>query len=130
MLLDTNIYRAFLDQDNRVAVQLKQTETMTLPLAVVAEIQKGFLGGKRRQENESRLQQFMSDGEVGIALPTVQTADCFAELWLYCRTRGRALSDNDLWIAATALETGEPLLTLDKDFAVFIDYPGMSVIVL
>ncbi|MBL8122144.1 PIN domain-containing protein [Candidatus Saccharibacteria bacterium] len=130
MLLDTNVYQAFLRKDSRLVEPLKQSTTMTFPLAALAELRKGFLGGTRLAENERRLEQFMLQGEVGVALPTKQTAEYFAELWVFCHSKGRALSDNDLWIAATALETGEMLLTLDKDFVVFSDYPGLSVIVL
>jgi tRNA(fMet)-specific endonuclease VapC len=33
------------------------------------------------------------------------------------RERGTALPINDLWIAASALQAGAPLLTFDRDFA-------------
>jgi predicted nucleic acid-binding protein len=130
MLLDTNIYRAYLDGLSLVFEELDKTDRANLPLAVLAEIRKGFLGGTKFQQNEDILQDFLEKTGAGIIVPTVQTADFFAELAVYCRKQGRALSDNDLWIAATALETGEPLLTLDKDFEVFQGYDGLTVIVL
>jgi len=49
----------------------------------------------------------------------MNTTEQFAKLFVYAERRGRALSHNDLWIAALAQETDETLVTLDKDFTVF-----------
>ena len=46
------------------------------------------------------------------------TADRFAEITAYCEGKGRTLSDNDRWIAATAAVTNAVLLTTDRDFDV------------
>jgi tRNA(fMet)-specific endonuclease VapC len=40
----------------------------------------------------------------------------FAEIDSWAKKHGRALSDNDTWIAATAAATGAVLITNDKDF--------------
>lgn len=40
----------------------------------------------------------------------------FAEIDSWSKKNGRALGDNDTWIAATAAATGATLLTNDKDF--------------
>jgi len=130
MLLDTSAYSAYVDGSAAVFQRLDETLSVSFPLAVIAEIRKGFLGGTRRQENETILQGFMQMTGAEIVLPTIETADYFAELWMFCRKKGRVLSDNDLWIATTALETGETLLTLDKDFVVFDGYEGLAIIVL
>lgn len=130
MLLDTNIYRAILDNDSRVVEHLKTVTAVDFPLAVVAELYKGFYGGNRQDDNIRQLHDFIAAADMVIPPPTVQTAKNYAELAVFCRRRGRALSDNDMWIAATALEHNEPLLTLDQDFEVFADYPDLAVIVI
>lgn len=130
VILDTNAYRAYLDGNAEVYAVFAAHTVVHFPLAVIAELRKGFLGGTKRIENEQILQNIMVRAGSEILSPTVVTADHFAELAVFCKKKGRALSDNDLWIAATALEMGEPLLTLDKDFAVFREYAGLDVIVL
>lgn len=44
----------------------------------------------------------------------------YADLGAHAQAAGRKLSDNDLWIAATASVTGAVLLTTDKDFDIFV----------
>lgn len=40
----------------------------------------------------------------------------YAEIADFVRRQGRALSDNDIWIAATSVATGAHLITADRDF--------------
>ncbi|HMN41872.1 MAG TPA: type II toxin-antitoxin system VapC family toxin [Phycisphaerales bacterium] len=51
---------------------------------------------------------------VGIDDPLI--LDGYAELKLFAKSNGRAIGDNDLWIAATARVGRAILLTTDKDF--------------
>jgi tRNA(fMet)-specific endonuclease VapC len=45
-----------------------------------------------------------------------EVLDRFAELYTWSRAHGRALGDNDLWIAATAAAASAHLITTDADF--------------
>ena len=45
-----------------------------------------------------------------------QILNAYAEVQVAAESSGRTLSKNDLWIAATAKETGATLLTTDRDF--------------
>ncbi|HET8774302.1 MAG TPA: PIN domain-containing protein [Thermoanaerobaculia bacterium] len=53
---------------------------------------------------------------VMVAIDSRPVLERFGELHAWTRSAGRALSDNDLWIAATAAATGAHLVTTDKDF--------------
>ncbi|MFZ1249097.1 MAG: PIN domain-containing protein [Candidatus Saccharimonadales bacterium] len=130
MVIDTNIYSAFMNGAQEPRARILACDQIVVPLAVAAEIQKGFLGGSRLEENMNDWSKFMTATRAEIACPIVSTAGLFAQLAMFCRQKGRVLSDNDLWIAATALEIGEPLLTLDKDFSVLVGYSELEVIVL
>ena len=127
MIIDTNVYRAFMDGESAVRQHILFSEHLLVPLVVAAELYKGFLGGSRPEENKIEWEKFMVATRAEIVCPALSTAERFAELAVYCRRHGRVLSDNDLWVAATALETGEPLLTLDKDFMVFDSYATLTV---
>ena len=61
------------------------------------------------------LEEFM------VQLPLINAGDewvikMYVELYVAARKRGRMMSQNDLWIAATAKATDAVLLTVDKDF--------------
>ena len=56
-----------------------------------------------------------------VQLPLINAGDewvikMYVELYVAARKRGRMMSQNDLWIAATAKATDAVLLTVDKDF--------------
>ena len=48
---------------------------------------------------------------------TADTADSYALVYACLRRKGQPIPTNDLWIAATALEHGTALLSLDAHFA-------------
>jgi len=54
-------------------------------------------------------------------------ADAWTVLKHATRQRGHACGDNDLWIAATALARGVPVVTCDRDF-VMMRAGGLDVI--
>ncbi len=101
-----------------------------MPFVVIGELKYGYLKGSRQEYNEQMLEQFLSQPYVRVELPRVETANHYAELYVYAERRGRALSHNDLWIAALAKETGLPLVTLDQDFVVFEEIFGKRLHIL
>jgi predicted nucleic acid-binding protein len=56
--------------------------------------------------------------------------DEWARLWVAARNRGVALSDNDLWIAATASARRQVLVTCDRDHLRIAPELGAEVIYL
>ncbi len=130
MIIDTNVYSA-LDKGVMSAVATIQLQTvlfMTTP--VLGELKFGFANGQRQQVNEDRLVKFIAQNSVEILTLSVKTADVYADLAAYCRQTGRALSTNDLWIAALALEHDVSLVTYDKDFAALVDRLGDRLVLL
>jgi predicted nucleic acid-binding protein len=47
---------------------------------------------------------------------TLATADLYALVYAALRRKGRPIPTNDLWIAASSLEHGAALLSLDAHF--------------
>lgn len=129
MVIDTNIYGRYIDGDPLIWRYLDTSYSIQLPLPVIAELKQGFIGGSRRTHNETQLHTVLSRQAVEILLPTEHTAEIYAELGYLCRQRGRVLGHNDLWIAALAIESGEPLLTADRDYEVLAERMGDLLIV-
>lgn len=68
--------------------------------------------------NRDALARFVARPSVRVLPVTARTAEHYAHLWNHARGMGRPLPANDLWIAASALETGRTLVTADAHFAV------------
>lgn len=114
--LDTNRLTDLFQGDLELAVHLGECEEVWLPLIVLAEIKAGFYGGTQRHRNAQLLQTFLAKETVGVLLPGRETAEQYARLFVQLKRAGTPVPDNDLWIAALALEHDLTLITRDKHF--------------
>jgi len=119
ILIDTNVYSALLLGNKHAIEAISDAGGIVIALASVAELRYGFINGTQAAANEDILQKFLARSGILVAAPSIKTTVHYAELQLLCKKSGRALSQNDIWIAATAKENGYKLLTFDKDFEVF-----------
>jgi predicted nucleic acid-binding protein len=130
MIIDTNVYSA-LDRGSRAAIDALRGQTnLYIPIFSIGELRYGFLNGNKQKENEFQLSKFLAQERIDILFPTLKTAEIYGQLATRCRQAGRALSNNDLWIAALASEANELLVTYDKDFAVLADFFGDKLVIL
>jgi tRNA(fMet)-specific endonuclease VapC len=114
--LDTNRLTDLFQGDAELADQLGQCDEVWLPLVVLAEMKAGFLGGTQQSRNEAILRAFLAKPTVGILLPARETAEHYARLFVQLKRAGTPIPDNDLWIAALALEHDLQLITRDQHF--------------
>jgi len=120
-LPDTNILVHFVRQSplyRRIEAQYLLSPTDPQPVLsivsrgeILAFADRNNWGGARRQ----RISEFVARCEV-LSLDYPGIVEAYAELSEISRLSGRTMSDNDLWIAATASVTGATVLTTDKDF--------------
>jgi tRNA(fMet)-specific endonuclease VapC len=113
-VLDTNIVVAILNGDQTVSQYLASFPTVCLPIPVIGELTFGALNSQRPAENLSRVQKFI--GSSRLLDSTVQTARVYAEVRLGLKRKARPIPENDIWIAASAVEHGLPLATRDAHF--------------
>lgn len=116
VLVDTCAYAAFMAGQAEVVQVLRHAPRIHLNTVVLGELIGGFAAGSREAANRQSLSQFLDSPRVSILDLTVDTADAYAQVWLGLRCKGQPIPANDLWIAATALEHGAALLTLDAHF--------------
>ena len=114
--LDTNRLTDLFQGDAALADRLGLCDEVWIPLVVLAEIKAGFLGGNRRHRNEILLRKLISKATVGVLLPDRETAEHYARLFVQLKRAGTPVPDNDLWIAALALQHDLLLITRDKHF--------------
>ena len=110
--LDTNR----LQGDAHLAKWLGLCEEVWIPLFVLGEIKAGFEGGTQRNRNEILLHKLLAKTTVHLLLPSVETADYYAHLFIQLKRAGTPIPDNDLWIAALMLQHNLLLFTRDRHF--------------
>jgi tRNA(fMet)-specific endonuclease VapC len=114
--LDTNRLTDLFQGDTELADRLGECDEVWLPLVVLAEIKAGFYGGSQQHRNEKLLQSFLAQPTVGVLLPERETAEHYARLFVQLKRAGTPIPDNDLWIAALALQHDLKLITRDHHF--------------
>jgi len=114
--VDTNRLTDLLRGDARLAERLGACDEVWVPLMVLGEIKAGFLGGAQRHRNEALLQRFLAKATVSVLLPGRETAEHYGRIFVQLKRAGTPVPDNDLWIAALALEHDLTLITRDRHF--------------
>lgn len=114
--IDTNRLTDLFQGDAILAQRIGTCDEVWIPLVVLAEIKAGFYGGTQRQRNENLLQRLLSKATVGVLLPSRETAEHYARLFVQLRRAGTPVPDNDIWIAALALQHNLTLITRDQHF--------------
>jgi tRNA(fMet)-specific endonuclease VapC len=93
-------------------------ETLRVSVITVGELTEGY-----EKVDAPEIEQLLAPYEVMDV--TRPVARAYAAVSRSLRTSGSRWGDNDLWIAATALEAGEPLLA--RDSAHFERISGLAV---
>ena len=114
--LDTNRLTDLFQGDAELADRLGNCDEVWIPLVVLAEIKAGFYRGSQQQRNEILLRKLLAKPTVGVLLPGRETAEQYARLFVQLKRAGAPVPDNDLWIAALALEHDLALITRDQHF--------------
>jgi tRNA(fMet)-specific endonuclease VapC len=114
--LDTNRLTDLFQGDAELADRLGKCDEVWIPLIVLAEMKAGFFGGSQQYRNETLLRTLLGKPTVGILLPARETAEQYARLFVQLKRAGTPIPDNDLWIAALALEHDLLLITRDRHF--------------
>lgn len=115
-MLDTSAYSAFKRGHGGVVSALRRPRSVLLPSVVIGELLAGFARGSRRERNERDLAAFLARTRVEEVPVTHETAERYAAIHSSLRAAGTPIPTNDVWIAASAMEHGALLLTLDGDF--------------
>jgi len=114
--LDTNRLVDLFRGDSALAEKLGACEEVWIPLVVLGEIKAGFYGGAQRHRNELLLRRLLAKPTVAVLLPSRETAEHYARLFVQLKRAGSPIPDNDLWIAASSLERDLTLITRDRHF--------------
>lgn len=113
-LLDTNILLAVFAQDMAVLARLATTQQVYIPSIVLGELYYGAFNSGRVVENVARVDEAARSARV-LACDAV-TGGHYGQVKLSLRRKGRPIPENDVWIAALALQHGLTLVSRDAHF--------------
>jgi tRNA(fMet)-specific endonuclease VapC len=113
-LLDTNIVSALLKGEVIIADNLDKAETAYIPIIVVGELYYGASFSSQVEKNTSELKKVTSRYQL-LSLDEETTA-VYGNIKTALRRKGKPIPENDIWIAAIAIQNDIPLVTRDNHF--------------
>lgn len=116
LVLDTSAYSHFRHGHDAVLDFIAASEVVLIPTTVLGELEAGFELGTRQKENRISLGEFLNEPFVSTLAVTPATARRYGHVFAQLRRAGTPIPVNDIWIAATVLDSGAHLLTFDNDF--------------
>ncbi|MCB0194497.1 MAG: type II toxin-antitoxin system VapC family toxin [Anaerolineae bacterium] len=114
-LLDTNVVIALFAGDVQVTDKIKRAEEIFIPSIVIGELYYGAEKSGRVEENFDRVNEFAADNVI-LNCDTV-TGRWYGSVKNQLRQKGRPIPENDLWIAALALQHQLTLVSRDRHFS-------------
>ncbi len=113
-LLDTNIVVAYLAGDESVKAKVAAT-SIVISAVVLGELDFGAKKSGRPQQNLERIENLIA--ALTVVAVDARTAQVFGDIKTALKGKGRPIPDNDIWIAASAIQHGFVLATRDAHFA-------------
>lgn len=124
MILDTNAVSALFIGDPALGEILAGGERHHLPVIVIGEYRYGLLRSRFRSHLEGLLEILIRESFI---LPVDEaTAETYSHVREELRQKGRPIPENDLWIAALALQHRQPVVSRDGHFD---EIPGLQRVV-
>jgi tRNA(fMet)-specific endonuclease VapC len=113
-LLDTGIVAAHFRGDSEVAEKVGTADELFVSAVVVGELYYGAYNSRRSDDEIRKIVEFVR--AVRILTCDVATAEVYGRIKTALRARGRPIPENDIWIAATAIQYDLQLAMRDPHF--------------
>jgi tRNA(fMet)-specific endonuclease VapC len=114
VLLDTSVVVRHFRDANALASKLVAYQEIYLPHAALAELYAGAFSSARPEKNLQQIARFLE--AVDVLVPDESTPELYGRISAQLAQAGTPIPQNDIWIAAIALQSGLPLATADGHF--------------
>jgi predicted nucleic acid-binding protein len=113
-LLDTNI---FISRETRRPLDVaSMPDEVSVSVITLAELQHGIYKAANLEQKKIRMATYQHAATLEALEITIEVANIWAGLRASTLGGKRQITENDLWIAATAISQGIPLVTQDRAF--------------
>lgn len=113
-LLDTNVVVALFGGDPGVGSKVGAAAEIFLPVVALGELFFGAANSGRPEANTARSDDFSA--ACTLVRVDAGTARVYGRVKRELRRKGKPIPENDLWIAASALQHSLMLVTRDRHF--------------
>lgn len=113
-LLDTNIIIGLFNRDEAIQEKMQNTDRVFLASSAIGELYYGAQKSERPIENIRRINRLTR--RFPIYSCNLETARWYGIIKNQLHRKGRLIPDNDIWIAAIAMQYGLVLVTRDAHF--------------
>lgn len=113
LILDTSGLIHFLQKQPHAVNSVAQAERILVSVIVVGEL---LAGAQVPSKKNQTIQEFLRRPRVTIQAVDADTPAYYAHLMQFLKKRGTPIPTNDLWIAASTMQTGARILTSDAHF--------------
>jgi len=114
IVLDTNVVIRLINDDRGIADSIRGYQHIYIPSVVLGELYFGAFRSAKVEANLDRINLFIRDSDL-LALDRT-TAYFYGRLKQQLFSMGRPIPENDLWIAAIAVQHQADIATLDRHF--------------
>lgn len=114
-LLDTNIVIALFAGEPSILDHLKDASEVYIPSVVIGELYYGAHKSSQARQNLRRIETLIARSSI-LACDAV-TAFHYGSIKDQLRKKGKPIPENDIWIAAIALQFNSTLVSRDEHFS-------------
>lgn len=125
-VLDTSVFIA-AETGRSLHEELLPDES-AISVITLAELQAGVLAARDTQTRARRLATLDALSDIQVLDVDAGSALVWAQMRVELAEAGRRVNVNDLWIAASAVRHGLPVVTRDDDFSAVEGIAGLAVI--
>jgi len=116
VLLDTSAYSALRRGNPEMLRLVQRADRIVFTPIVIGELLAGFRKGHQTERNMTELSRMLESSRVMTVEISRTTAECYAQIFDGLRRIGKPIPENDIWISASAMEHGLPIVTADRHF--------------
>lgn len=114
LLLDTSVVVRHFRDATAMAGKLAGFDDLFLPQQALGELYYGANRSARPEKHLAQIEQFLK--AVDVLAPEKETCEQYGKIAATLALAGTPIPQNDIWIAATAVQTSLPLATCDNHF--------------
>jgi len=118
-LLDTSIIIDLFSGDQQILAHIGEARAVLIPSIAIGELYYGALKSVRREENLNQITQLIAENII-VGSDAI-TGRWFGVIKNDLRKTGRMIPENDIWIAAIALQYQLVVATRDKHFEAVVN---------